>query len=80
MRFADIEGIEVFKMDRSDFVNPDKDSWMADSVAANDGRSAGLAGWYWWSCLPGCLPDGDPSGPFKSPAAARRDAVESLDG
>ena len=21
-------------------------------------------GWYWWSCLPGCLPDGDPIGPF----------------
>ncbi len=22
------------------------------------------AGWYWWPCFPGCLPDGDPIGPF----------------
>jgi hypothetical protein len=21
-------------------------------------------GWYWWTCLPGCLPDSDPSGPY----------------
>ena len=21
-------------------------------------------GWYWWACQPGCLPDGDPMGPF----------------
>lgn len=21
-------------------------------------------GFYWWSCFPGCLPDGDPVGPF----------------
>ena len=23
-----------------------------------------LSGWYWWPCFPGCLPDGDPIGPF----------------
>lgn len=23
-------------------------------------------GWYWWPCQPGCLPDGDPEGPFPS--------------
>jgi hypothetical protein len=23
-------------------------------------------GWYWRACLPGCLPDGDPEGPFKT--------------
>lgn len=22
------------------------------------------AGWYWWACFPGCLPDGEPNGPF----------------
>ncbi len=20
-------------------------------------------GWYWWSCFPDCLPDGEPNGP-----------------
>lgn len=23
-------------------------------------------GFYWWPCQPGCLPDGDPEGPFPS--------------
>lgn len=27
-------------------------------------------GWYWWSCQPGCLPDGDAIGPFESRADA----------
>jgi hypothetical protein len=31
-------------------------------------------GWYWWSCFPGCLPDGDPYGPFKTEALALADA------
>ena len=32
-------------------------------------------GFYWWSCQPGCLPDGDPSGPFKTEDEALRDCV-----
>ena len=32
------------------------------------------AGWYWWACFPGCLPDGPPSGPFETEAAALEDA------
>lgn len=24
------------------------------------------AGWYYWFCLPGCLPDSDPIGPFET--------------
>ncbi len=28
------------------------------------------AGWYFWFCLPGCLPDSDPSGPYPSEQAA----------
>ena len=28
------------------------------------------AGWYWWSCFPGCMPDGDPSGPYDTEAEA----------
>lgn len=31
-------------------------------------------GWYWWPCLPGCLPDGEANGPFTSSTAAYRDA------
>lgn len=32
------------------------------------------AGWYWWSCLPGCLPDSDAQGPFESEEEALEDA------
>lgn len=31
-------------------------------------------GWYWQSCFPGCLPDGDPNGPFASEQLAIEDA------
>lgn len=31
-------------------------------------------GFYWWSCFPGCLPDGDPVGPFETEAEALEDA------
>ena len=35
---------------------------------------ADLAGWYWQACFPGCLPDGDPCGPFATEADAIADA------
>lgn len=31
-------------------------------------------GFYWQACFPGCLPDSEPVGPFKSYAAALEDA------
>jgi len=31
-------------------------------------------GWYYWYCLPGCLPDSSPVGPFETEAAA----IESI--
>jgi hypothetical protein len=33
-------------------------------------------GWYWWLCFPGCLPDSDPFGPFKTEAEALEDAQD----
>jgi hypothetical protein len=32
-------------------------------------------GWYWWACWPGCLPDGEPNGPFNSEAEAIADCL-----
>jgi hypothetical protein len=32
-------------------------------------------GYYWWACWPGCMPDGEPSGPFKSEELAIADAL-----
>jgi hypothetical protein len=34
-------------------------------------------GWYWWPCFPGCLPDSDPIGPFKTEAEALADAQDT---
>lgn len=32
-----------------------------------------LSGWYWWNCLPGCLPDSDAFGPFDT----EREAIDA---
>ena len=31
------------------------------------------AGWYFWSCFPGCMPDSDPEGPY----ATEQDAINA---
>ena len=36
------------------------------------------SGWYWWSCLPGCMPDSDPNGPHESELDAINEARENL--
>lgn len=33
-------------------------------------------GWYFWTCLPGCLPDSDAFGPYSTPLAALRAAYD----
>lgn len=35
-------------------------------------------GWYYWYCLPGCLPDSDPIGPFDTEQEALDDARENV--
>jgi hypothetical protein len=42
---------------------------IAAAVPAED-RITYQPGWYWWACFPGCMPDGDPEGPFQSEDAA----------
>ncbi len=36
--------------------------------------SRDLRGWYWQACFPGCLPDGEPMGPYATRAEAIADA------
>ena len=35
-------------------------------------------GFYWWACFPGCLPDGEASGPFKTEQDAIKDATDYI--
>ena len=53
-------------------------------TARHDGRSSlchvdtciMAPGWYWQAGFPGCLPDGDPMGPFATSRQALEDADE----
>jgi hypothetical protein len=50
---------EVFALDGS----------INDDVANEFGEPL-PAGWYYWYCFPGCLPDSDPVGPFDTESEA----------
>lgn len=38
-----------------------------------------VPGWYWQACFPGCLPDGEPNGPFDTEELAIADAQGDSD-
>ncbi len=55
------------------------DSTDPDCVGNGDQEDGPLAtGWHWWPCFPGCLPDGDPSGPFKTEELAIADCRDGV--
>lgn len=45
---------------------------MFDAMIEAEGIEGG---WFWWTCLPGCLPDSHPFGPFKTHELALEDAL-----
>ena len=55
---------EVFWYDAED---EDIDAYMENKASS---------GWYWWSCFPGCMPDGEKMGPFATSSQAYDDANE----
>lgn len=60
----------------------DQDEYGSLEIFWHDGQDEGTGsglsepGWYWWACFPGCLPDGEPAGPFASSRQALEDADE----
>ena len=53
---------EVFhSKNHNQYLNPDSDDRLE-------------SGFYGWPCFPGCLPDGEPIGPFETEDEAVRDA------
>ncbi|MCK9600953.1 MAG: hypothetical protein M0R06_18065 [Sphaerochaeta sp.] len=52
------------------------DEWDCFSPEYNDGEAL-EPGWYYWACFPGCMPEGDPIGPFASEKEAIDDARDS---
>lgn len=57
--------------------NEERGEWMpSQTEEPDDAASVREPGWYWWSCFPGCLPDGEPNGPFETETEALADAQE----
>jgi len=50
------------------------ESGIGSCAVAVDCDPADFEGWYWQACFPGCLPDGDPMGPFETEQDAMEDA------
>lgn len=49
--------------------------WHDGSKFTDDEDEEALdPGWYWYACFPGCMPDGEPNGPFASSRLALEDA------
>jgi hypothetical protein len=52
--------------------------WSYETIKNNDMRDEEsnlyTPGWYWQSCFPGCLPDSNPIGPFRTASEAYDDA------
>jgi len=61
---TDHAGYHAFVGDNGDDFGQFEVFWHADEP-----------GWYWWACSPGCMPDSDPIGPFRTSADAYRDAL-----
>ena len=85
---CDRQSLERFYMPASEFMNADQGSWMADimdSFASDAGEdytdeerqqdADSQAGWYWWCCFTGCMPEGDAIGPFKTEIEAATNAL-----
>src|SRR3990167_2062959 len=73
--------LEVWQDDEATCLNLTCD-WSGPACMADDGCpdcrrntiQVEPSGWWYWSCLPGCLPDGDPMGPFDTEEEALEDA------
>ena len=50
------------------------DSWEV----SESGEHITAPGWYWQAGFPGCLPDGEPSGPFPNEHEAIKDATDYI--
>lgn len=64
------------KRESDPYALPDIEIFEADDYPEfqfEDGTSL-EKGFYYWYCMPGCLPESDPIGPFKTYKAALRAA------
>ena len=65
--------IEARKNVRGPIFSSRDRSRLIDAIIEETGPQGG---WYWQACFPGCLPDGEPMGPFKTRDEALADAQD----
>jgi len=56
----------------------DTGPWSDEPRNFDQNGQAVKPGFYWWSCFPGCLPDGEPNGPFANEQEAIKDATDFI--
>ena len=59
-----------------DHQTDDEGRLVADCEDCSTTNELQTEGWFYWFCLPGCLPDSEPFGPFDSERDALDDARE----
>ena len=71
------------KRESEEFSLPDVEVFYISNYAIERTRNSHLevstmteAGWYWWTCFPGCMPDSDAFGPYATEAEALADAQD----
>jgi hypothetical protein len=59
---------------------PDGEVFFADAgeLGEDEEGEPNEAGWYWWACFPGYLPNSLPMGPFRTRKAALENAREGV--
>tara|TARA_Y100000310_G_C20459714_1_gene704741 strand:- start:273 stop:524 length:252 start_codon:yes stop_codon:yes gene_type:complete len=63
---------EVFHINKDDAVEFARNQLSENIYGADDAED--YVGFYWRACFPGCLPDGEASGPHRTYQAAMDDA------
>lgn len=66
--------VEIFQIDDKGYL--DGEPFVLPHEPSGQALGIAQAGWYWWSCSPGCLPDSEPIGPFATKEATLEDAQD----
>ena len=65
-----LPNVETFYHTESD----GPDCWYSPGIWDDcDPDACAPAGWYYWFCFPGCMPDSDPRGPYQT----EQEAIEA---
>lgn len=69
-----LPNVEVFHMSAAELAELPAGSAFSDPYDPAQLAEDTGPGWYWWACMPGCLPDSEPFGPFATEQEAIDDA------